>query len=49
MLSELIFLDATSPRWLKTPDAPICEISLIRATSALAPIPERKSERCVTR
>jgi hypothetical protein len=28
MLSELIFLNAILSRWLKTPDAPICEISL---------------------
>jgi hypothetical protein len=28
MLSELIFLDAILSRWLKTPDAPICELSL---------------------
>jgi hypothetical protein len=28
MLSELIFLNAVLSRWLKTPAAPICEISL---------------------
>ena len=28
MLAELMFLEATLSRWLKTPDAPICEISL---------------------
>jgi hypothetical protein len=28
MLSELIFVNATLSRWLKTPAAPICEISL---------------------
>jgi hypothetical protein len=28
MLSELTFLNANLSRWLKTPDAPICELSL---------------------
>lgn len=27
MLVELMFLEATLSRWLKTPDAPICELS----------------------
>jgi hypothetical protein len=31
MLIELMFLEATLLRWLRTPDAPICELSPNRA------------------